>query len=245
MNSGRRQAGARLVGSIDRSIEWLAGTLAIAIAPLQSSAAAHDACFFKFKLNIMKGAAWLRACCGQLLIELTHWRLHKTDSEPTTYQQAAAESSAPMLVLLLLSAAMGLFLLLAAGASSSTVSEASFKLPKRPRQRVRSPPAVDPVPATAPYIYSIGDDRIDKYLPCYNFGYEALREVEGTGPGALEHVIIYGKRLPGTRAPLHTHDHDAILCIVKGQLTLFTNDTVKVSMVWVLRGKPDHTAINS
>lgn len=82
-----------------------------------------------------------------------------------------------------LSAATGFFLLLAAGASSSTA--ASFKLPKRPRQRVRSPPAVDPFPATAPYVYSIGDDRIDKYLPCYNFGYEALREVEGESSSVL------------------------------------------------------------
>ena len=98
--------------------------------------------------------------------------------------------------------------------------QSSYRLPKRPVQSVKSP-LPPPFAATVePYLYSIGEPRIDLYLPTRSIGYTALN--------ATERTVAYTRRLPGTRAPLHTHDYSGASCIIKGQMTLFTNDTIQV-----------------
>ena len=129
-----------------------------------------------------------------------------------------------MSILLLLCLFLGHYAPCASSSSSFSKEESSYKLPKRPRQRARDLPPANPFPPVEPYLFSINDDRIDLYLPTYYAGEEVLR----TADGAVEHIIIRGSRLPGTRAALHTHDEGGVTCVSKGQITIFSNDTAKV-----------------
>jgi hypothetical protein len=99
-------------------------------------------------------------------------------------------------------------------------------------QSVKSPPPPLYLVPLEPILHSIGDPQIDlilsHYLITYRFGTTYLGVVEGPGGDAIERNIAYTRRLPGTRAPLHTHDYSGISCVIKGQMTLFTNDTIQV-----------------
>ena len=107
--------------------------------------------------------------------------------------------------------------------------QSSYRLPKRPVQSVKSP-LPPPFAATVePYLYSIGEPRVDLYLATLRIGTTPLSVVDiGLGGDAIERTVAYTRRLPGTRAPLHTHDYSGASCIIKGQMTLFTNDTIQV-----------------
>lgn len=107
--------------------------------------------------------------------------------------------------------------------------KSSYRLSKRPVQSVKSPPPPSFQAPVEPYLYSIGDPRIDLYLPTYRIGTTFLDVVDvGNGGNATLRTIAYTRRLPGTRASLHTHDYSGATCIIKGQMTLFTNDTIQV-----------------
>ena len=113
--------------------------------------------------------------------------------------------------------------------SSSPPKTPTYKLPRQPVQRVKSLPVTDPLTPIEPYLYSIGDPRIDLYLPTNALAVtEAVRQIE-PGPEPVEHIVEFVRRLPGTRAPLHTHDYGVMTCVIKGQMTIFTNDTAQVT----------------
>ena len=137
---------------------------------------------------------------------------------------ADAVAAAPLLLLLLLAPPSIII-----GASPPPQKERTYKLPRRPVQRVKSPAPSDPLSPQQPYLYSIGDPRIDNFLPTYLVTTSRFRHTDRPGvPCPLEHVVEMGVRLPGTRSALHMHDQDGILCVIKGQITVFTNDTAQV-----------------
>ena len=107
--------------------------------------------------------------------------------------------------------------------------EPTYKLLRKPIQRIKSTPLADAPPAQEPYAYSIGDPRLDYYLPTYWIVLkDSLQQVDMTVAPPVEHIVQMSKRLPGSRAPLHTHDHGGVTCVIQGQMTLFSNNTALV-----------------